>query len=152
LAMSPRTDRTAPSPTFTGIAARSPRSVLGTLAFEIPLFARNQAERAVASARVEQARFALAVVERRAAQEVRLAAQRLRAARRTLAAFDAPITAALAENLAFATRAHEAGQIDFMRHQLLQREALDARRDRIERWRRRTGPRRSSRGREAARG
>jgi cobalt-zinc-cadmium efflux system outer membrane protein len=106
--------------------------ILGTLSFEIPLFARHQAERGVASARVQQARVALAALERRTAQEVRLAAERVRASRRVLDAFDPEATAALAENLALVTRAYEAGQIDFVRYQLLRREALDARRDRID--------------------
>lgn len=106
--------------------------VLGTLAFELPVFARNQAERGVATARVQQARDALAALERRAAQEVRLASERVRAARSTVAAFDATTAAAFAENLELATRAYEAGQLDFVRHQLLRREALDARRDRID--------------------
>jgi outer membrane protein, heavy metal efflux system len=106
--------------------------VLGTLSFELPVFARNQAERGVASARVQQARIALAALERRVAQEVRLAAERVRAARRVLDAFDPETTAALAENLALVTKAYEAGQIDFVRYQLLRREALEARRDRID--------------------
>jgi cobalt-zinc-cadmium efflux system outer membrane protein len=106
--------------------------VLGTLSFELPVFARNQAERGVASARVQQARVALAALERRASQEVRVAAERVRAARRVLAAFDPSIVAAVAENLALVTKAYEAGQIDFVRYQLLRRDALDARRDRIE--------------------
>jgi cobalt-zinc-cadmium efflux system outer membrane protein len=106
--------------------------VLGTLAFELPLFARNQAERGVASARVQQARTALAALERRAAQEVRLAADRVRAARRALEAFDPQTVAALAENLVLVSNAYQAGQIDFVRFQLLRREALDARRDRID--------------------
>lgn len=106
--------------------------VLGTLSLELPLFARNQAERGVASSRVSQARIALAALERRAAQEVRLAAEGVRAARRILDAFDAATTAALAEDLALVTRAYEAGQLDFVRYQLLRREALEARRERID--------------------
>jgi outer membrane protein, heavy metal efflux system len=106
--------------------------ILGTLSFEVPLFARNQAERGVASTRVQQARVALAALERRTAQEVRLAAERVRASRRGLDAFDPETTAALGENLALVTKAYEAGQIEFVRYQLLRREALDARRDRID--------------------
>ncbi len=106
--------------------------VLGTLSFDLPLFARDQAERGVASARVQQARVALAALERRASQEVRLAAERMRAARRVLGAFDPAMTAALAENLALVTKAYQAGQIDFVRYQLLRRDVLEARRDRID--------------------
>jgi cobalt-zinc-cadmium efflux system outer membrane protein len=105
--------------------------VLGTLSFELPLFRRARAARGVASARAEQARIALAALERSAAQEVRLAAGRVRAARRILDAFDPATTAAMAENLVLATEAYEAGQIDFVRYQLLRREALDARHERI---------------------
>ena len=63
---------------------------------------------------------------------MRLAAERVRAARRMLDAFDPATTAALVENLALVTKAYEAGQIDFVRYQLLRREALEARRDRID--------------------
>jgi cobalt-zinc-cadmium efflux system outer membrane protein len=123
-----------PTPALGVSIAREEKAniVLGRLSIELPLFARNQAERGVASARVEQAQVALAALERRAAQEVRLAAERVRAARRMVAAFDSTTTAALAENLVLATKAYEAGQIDFVRYQLLRREALDARRDRID--------------------
>jgi cobalt-zinc-cadmium efflux system outer membrane protein len=123
-----------PTPALGVSIAREEKAniVLGRLSIELPLFARNQAERGVASARVEQAQVALAALERRAAQEVRLAAERVRAARRMVAAFDPTTTAALAENLVLATKAYEAGQIDFVRYQLLRREALDARRDRID--------------------
>lgn len=106
--------------------------VMGTVAFELPVFARGRAERGAASARVDQARLALAAQERRVAQEVRLAAARVRAARAVVAAFDAATVAALAENLALVTRAYEAGQLDFVRYQLLRRETLEARADRVD--------------------
>lgn len=106
--------------------------VLGTLSFELPLFQRNRAERGAASARAQQARIALAALERRAAQEVRRAIEGVRAARRSLDAFDPETTAALAENLALVTRAYQAGELDLARYQLLRREALDARRERID--------------------
>jgi cobalt-zinc-cadmium efflux system outer membrane protein len=123
-----------PTPALGVSIAREEKAdvVLGTLSFELPFFARNQAERGVASARVQQARITLAGLERRAAQEVRLAAERVRGARRVLDAFDPATTAALAEDLALVTGAYEAGQLDFVRYQLLRREALDARRDRID--------------------
>ena len=123
-----------PSPSLGLSVAREERAdvVLGTISFEVPLFARNQAERGAASARVQQARVALAALERRAAQEVRLAAERVGAARRMVAAFDAPTMAALLESLALVAKAYEAGEVDFVRYQLLRREALDARRDRID--------------------
>ena len=123
-----------PSPALGVSIAREERAdiVLGTLSFELPAFARKQAERGIASARIQQARIALAALERRAAQEVRLAAERAGAARRILDAFDPETTTALAADLALVTKAYEAGQIDFVRYRLLRREALDARRDRID--------------------
>lgn len=107
------------------------RLLRGTLSFELPVFARGQAERAEASARAALARGELAAVERRAAQELRLAAGRLEAARRAVATFDAATMAALGEELAAATRAYEAGRIDLARWLFLRREALEARRERI---------------------
>ena len=128
------TREVVPTPSLGVSIAREDEAniVLGTLSFELPLFARNQAECGVSSAHVQQARIALAALERRAAQEVRLAAERVRAARRVLDAFDPETNAAVAANLALVTKAYEAGQIDFVRYQLLRREALDARRDRID--------------------
>ncbi|MBI5068739.1 MAG: TolC family protein [Deltaproteobacteria bacterium] len=123
-----------PTPTLGVTVGREEKAsiVLGTLSVELPLFARNQGERGVTAARVQQAQVALAALERRAAQEVRLAAGRLGAARRVLAAFDAAATAALADDLALAARAYEAGQIDSLRYQLVRRDAVDGRRDRID--------------------
>jgi cobalt-zinc-cadmium efflux system outer membrane protein len=123
-----------PAPALGVSFAREERAnvVLGTLSIDLPLFARNQGERGVASARVEQARVALAALERRAALEVRLASERVGTARRALDAFDAETSAALRENLALVTKAYEAGQIDFVRYLLFRREALEARRDRID--------------------
>jgi cobalt-zinc-cadmium efflux system outer membrane protein len=113
------TREVVPTPSLGVSIAREDEAnvVLGTLSFELPLFARNQAERGVASARVQQARIALAA---------------LRPPRRVLDAFDPETNAAVAANLALVTKAYEAGQIDFVRYQLLRREALDARRDRID--------------------
>jgi cobalt-zinc-cadmium efflux system outer membrane protein len=123
-----------PSPSLGVAFAREEGAQLlrGTLSLELPLFSRNQAERGVAGARVDQARVALAELERRIAREVLLAVAGLRSARRGVEAFDAAATAALEENLASATRAYGAGQIDFVRHQALTREALEARRERID--------------------
>lgn len=123
-----------PSPTLGVSAAREEGAqvILGTLSLELPFFARNQGARGATAARLEQAREALSALERRVAQEVRLAAERVRAARRMVAAFDPAMTAALAEDLALATRAYGAGQIDFLRYQLIRRDAIDARRERVD--------------------
>jgi cobalt-zinc-cadmium efflux system outer membrane protein len=123
-----------PSPTVGVSAAREEGAqvILGTLSLELPIFARNQGARGATAARLEQAREALSALERRVAQEVRLAAERVRAARRIVAAFDPEMAAALAEDLSLATRAYAAGQIDFLRYQLIRRDALDARRERID--------------------
>jgi cobalt-zinc-cadmium efflux system outer membrane protein len=106
--------------------------VLGTLSLELPIFTRNQGERGATRARAEQARLALAEAERRASREVWLALERLRSARRGVEAFDAVTAAALEENLASAARAFGAGQIDFARYAWLTREALEARRERVD--------------------
>ena len=66
------------------------------------------------------------------AMVVRLAAERVRAARRMVSAFDPAMASALAEDLALATRAYDAGQIDFLRYQLIRRDAIDGRRERID--------------------
>lgn len=123
-----------PTPALGVSFAREERAdvVLGTLSVDLPLFARNQAERGAASARVDQASAALGALERRVAQEVRLAAGRVGAARTALASFDPGTLAALDQNLATVARAYESGQIDFLRYQLLRREALEARRDRVD--------------------
>jgi cobalt-zinc-cadmium efflux system outer membrane protein len=106
--------------------------VLGTLSFELPLFARNRAERGVASARVDRAGAALSALEARVRQEVRLAAERARAARASVAASRDGVLPAAIENLALVTRAYEAGQLDLARFLLLRREALAARNDHVE--------------------
>lgn len=125
---------TVPSPALGISVAREERAdvVLGTLSLELPLFARQRAERGAAAARLDQARVAQAALERRVAAEVRLASERVRAARRLLEAFDPGLSAALAADLAAATRAYQDGQLDFVRWQLLRRDALEARRDRID--------------------
>lgn len=123
-----------PSPALGLSVAREERAtiVLGTVSVEIPVFARNQGERGATAARVQQARIALKALERRASQEVRLATERDRSARRLLDSLDPATAAALAEDLALATRAYETGQIEFLRYQQVRRDAVDARRDRID--------------------
>jgi cobalt-zinc-cadmium efflux system outer membrane protein len=123
-----------PSPALGVSVAREEKAniVLGTLTIDLPFFARNQAERGATASRVQQARTALAVLERRVAQEVRLSAERARSTRRLLDALDPGAATALGEDLALATRAYEAGQIEFLRYQQVRRDAVDASRDRID--------------------
>ncbi len=123
-----------PTPELGVSYAREERAevVLGTLSFELPLFSRNEGERGAASARVDRAAASLAALERRVVQEVRLAAGRVEAARSALASFDPGVIGAVDRNLAAAERAYEAGQLDFVRYLLLRREALEARRDRVD--------------------
>jgi cobalt-zinc-cadmium efflux system outer membrane protein len=123
-----------PSPALGVSVAREEKAnlVLGTLTIDLPFFARNQVERGATAARVEQARIAVGTLERRIAQEVRLAAERAQSTRRLLDALDPGAATALAEDLALATRAYEAGQIEFLRYQQVRRDAVDARRDRID--------------------
>jgi len=128
-------DRLAvPTPSLGISAAREEQAhiILGTLSLELPVFARNQGARGAAAAHLEQTRVALSALERRVSQEVRLAAERVRAAQRTVAAFDPAMASALAEDLALASRAYQSGQIDFLRYQLIRRDAIDARRERID--------------------
>lgn len=123
-----------PSPAFGVSFARedSAHIVLGTISIELPAFARNQGQRGATAARAQQARIALGALERRTEQEVRLAAERVRSARQLLDAFDPATAAALAEDLTLATRAYETGQIELLRYQQVRRDAVDARRDRID--------------------
>jgi cobalt-zinc-cadmium efflux system outer membrane protein len=123
-----------PTPALGVSVAREDRATLflGTVSVGLPVFARNQGERGVTAARVQQARVALEALERRAAQEVRLAAERVRSARQLLDAFDPAMATALAEDLAQVTRAYEAGQVEFLRYQQVRRDAIDARRERID--------------------
>jgi outer membrane protein TolC len=81
---------------------------------------------------VQQARIALGALERRVTQEVRLAAERVRSAMRLLDAIDPATVTALTEDLALATRAYQAGQIEYLRHQQVRRDAVDASRERID--------------------
>ncbi len=123
-----------PSPALGISVAREEKAtiVLGTLSIELPVFGRNQGERGATVARVQQTRIVVAALERRVTQEVRLAAERARSVRRLLDSYDPATAAALTEDLALATRAYVAGRIEFLRYQQVRRDAVDARRDRID--------------------
>jgi cobalt-zinc-cadmium efflux system outer membrane protein len=123
-----------PSPALGISVAREEKAnlVLGTLTIDLPFFVRNQGERGATAARVQQARIAVSALERRVAQEVRLAAERARSSRRLLDALEPGAARALAEDLALATKAYEAGEIEFLRYQQVRRDAVDASRDRID--------------------
>jgi len=106
--------------------------VQGTVAIDLPLFARNQAERQVSRARTQQAEQLVAALERQVSQEVALSVQSVEAARETLAGFEGDVLEALDENVALVNKGYEAGKIDFLQLILIRRETLEARRDYIE--------------------
>lgn len=106
--------------------------VLGTLAFDLPVFNQNQAGRGVAHAGVTQAERALEATERRIRQEVLLAASRLKAAQEAAQAFEGDVVLAMQENLSLVTVAYQAGKIDVFELLLIRRATLEAKRGYIE--------------------
>jgi cobalt-zinc-cadmium efflux system outer membrane protein len=106
--------------------------VQGTLALDLPLFARNQAAKQGTRARALQAERVVAALEREVAQEVALAVSGVRAARATLDGFTGDVLKALDENVALVNQGYEAGKIDFLELILIRRQILEARRDYIE--------------------
>jgi cobalt-zinc-cadmium efflux system outer membrane protein len=103
------------------------RIAQGTLAFDLPVFQRNQAGRGVAEARLEQSQRATEALERAVRTEVAVAIERLRAAIGAVTAFGGAALASVGENLELVTEAYRAGKVDFFQLLVLRREALDAR-------------------------
>lgn len=106
--------------------------VQGTLAWEVPLFNRNQAAQALARGRVSQSRLSLQALEQRVTQEVELALARVRAARAAADAFGAEVLRAAESSVELANEGYRAGQLDFLQLLLIRRDALDARRGHVE--------------------
>lgn len=100
------------------------RIVQGTLAVPLPLFDRNQEGRALATAQMRQARAQLTALERRVANELRLALSRYETARATVDAFGGDALQALQQNLEMVNEAYRAGKIDFLQLLLVRRETL----------------------------
>jgi cobalt-zinc-cadmium efflux system outer membrane protein len=123
-----------PSPSVGARYAREERAqvVTGTVAIELPVFERNQAERGGAAAHVEAAARATEAAERRIRHEVQVATARLRAAREAVDHYELDVLRAADENLELIAAAHAAGRLESFRLVLARRDALFARRARIE--------------------
>lgn len=106
--------------------------VLGSIEVPLPLFNRNQGGRGTAAARLTKAERALEVAERRARQEIVLAAHRAEAAREAVRAFEGDIVAASQENLVLTTKAYESGKLRLPELLLVRRSAVETRRGHIE--------------------
>lgn len=119
-----------PNPTFGLAYAREDGDdevVLGSVALPLPVFNRNQADRAVARRLLEQAGLRLAALQRRIAQEVQLAAARVDAAGEELSLYQQGVLEALEENLVMSLEGYRAGKLDFLELQLVQRQVLEGR-------------------------
>jgi cobalt-zinc-cadmium efflux system outer membrane protein len=99
----------------------------GAIAIDLPLFQRNQAERGVANARVEQAARAAEALERQIRAEVMVAVERLRTAAAATKAFGGAAITSAHENLQLGNEAYRAGKVDLFQLLVIRREALDAR-------------------------
>lgn len=105
----------------------SARITQGVLAFDLPLFNRNQAGRGVAAARVTQSERALEALTRLVRSEVEVAANRVAAARAAAEAFAGGLLGALEENMQLVNEAYRAGKVDFFQLLVIRRETLEAR-------------------------
>ncbi len=119
-----------PTPSIgVGYGRESREDILqGLLSMPIPVFDRNQAERAAASARVRRAESEYASIERHIVSETRVALQRLAAAREVVEAYQAQIRDAAQQNVGLVQEGYRAGKLDLFQVLLIQRDALDARR------------------------
>ena len=124
------------STTFTkadyGLGARYSREegdhiILGGLTITLPVFAKGQGQRALATARLDALRLQLAAVQQQIRQQVRTAFdvyQRREAAVRVLETDAIP---SMDENEQLTTRSFDAGQIGLVELLLLRREILETR-------------------------
>jgi cobalt-zinc-cadmium efflux system outer membrane protein len=99
----------------------------GGIAIDLPLFQRNQAERGVTTARVEQLARAAEALERTIRAEVMVAVERLRTAAAAAKAFGGAAITSAHENLQLGNEAYRAGKVDLFQLLVIRREALDAR-------------------------
>lgn len=106
--------------------------VQGVLAFDLPLFNRNQGPRGEASARAKQAKLAITATERAVAQEVRAALARAIAARSAAEGYRGDVVKAMQENMDLVNDSYRAGKIDFLQLIVIRGKALDARREFID--------------------
>jgi cobalt-zinc-cadmium efflux system outer membrane protein len=103
------------------------RITQGVLAFDLPLFNRNQGERGVAAARVTQSERALDALTRSVHTEVAVAATRVTAATTAAQAYAGGLLAGLEENMELVNEAYRAGKVGFFELLVIRRETLDAR-------------------------
>lgn len=115
-----------------GDAGGSARITQGILAFDLPIFDRNQEERGAAAARERQAEVVLAALTRAARAEVAQAVARLEAAREAAEAWTGGQLAAVRENMALVDEAYRAGKVDFFQLLVIRRETLEARNGYVE--------------------
>lgn len=106
--------------------------VLGTLEVPLPLFSRNQGERATTAARVRGAEAALARAERAIAPSTTAARERYEAARAAVELFDTATLKAASENLELGTQAYAAGKLSFPELLLVRGDALEVQRAHLE--------------------
>ncbi len=103
------------------------RITQGVLAFDLPLFNRNQGGRGVAAARLVQAERALDALTRAVHTEVGVSAARLSAAATAAQAYAGGLLTGLEENMELVTEAYRAGKVGFFELLVIRRETLDAR-------------------------
>jgi cobalt-zinc-cadmium efflux system outer membrane protein len=101
--------------------------VMGGITLEVPLFNRNQGERARASAASRRARAAARSDSLEIQSHLRQSYAEYDAASRSVAAFDADVVRSQRENLRLIESMFQAGKIRFVDVVLLQRELIDGR-------------------------
>lgn len=110
-----------------GDAAGKARITQGVLAFDLPLFNRNQGERGVAAARLVRAESALDALTRSVHSEVAVAGTRAMAASTAARAYAGGLLTGLEENMELVTEAYRAGKVGFFELLVIRGETLDAR-------------------------
>lgn len=107
--------------------------VFGSVAFTLPLFDRNQGERAAARARRRRAEIALAANRQIAGAELEGARSAYRAAVEALASMEDTAVPLAVENERLAREAYAAGKIDLTALLVVRREALETRQEYLDR-------------------
>lgn len=108
-------------------AGEKARITQGVLAFDLPLFNRNQGGRGVAAARLVQTERALEALTRAVHTEVAVAATRVSAAAAAAQAYAGGLLTGLEENMELVNEAYRAGKVGFFELLVIRRETLEAR-------------------------
>lgn len=103
-----------------------------TISLPLPLFQRNAAGIGQANAELSQAQVERRAAERDTASEVQALWARLQSLRKRIERLQRSVLPALADNERLAGRSRQAGQIGLLELIVVNRQALDARRDLIE--------------------